>query len=221
MVFTERQKTELKTIAKEMVREMMQDKDFTEMLAGMLADNVFQNSGKDEMSIRLEEIEQSNKNTQLRILGIPESRDHSTETQIKKMFETKLGITDVTLQQCHRARKWKINEEELIVHVQSYPFLYDLTDARYSNTLIRENAWEEIDIANHAIIIMEQRQCVASISKLMYLSLVQAGVSYFNELLTIVEELRFTFYKSFDIVDELNRKLHCIKFRLEVSALAK
>ncbi|VEN60145.1 unnamed protein product, partial [Callosobruchus maculatus] len=38
-----------------------------------------------------------------------------------------------------------MNEEELIVHVQSYPFLYDLTDARYSNTLIRENAWEEID----------------------------------------------------------------------------
>ncbi|VEN54909.1 unnamed protein product [Callosobruchus maculatus] len=37
-----------------------------------------------------------------------------------------------------------MNEEELIVHVQSYPFLYDLTDARYSNTLIRETAWEEI-----------------------------------------------------------------------------
>ncbi|VEN42535.1 unnamed protein product, partial [Callosobruchus maculatus] len=37
-----------------------------------------------------------------------------------------------------------MNEEELIVHVQSYPFLYDLTDARYSNALIRVNAWEEI-----------------------------------------------------------------------------
>lgn len=43
-------------------------------------------------------------------------------------------------------RKSKMNEEELILHVQSYCFLYDLTDTRYSNTLIRENAWEEIGI---------------------------------------------------------------------------
>lgn len=39
-----------------------------------------------------------------------------------------------------------MNEEELIIHVQSYPFLYDLENARYSNQLIRENAWEEIGI---------------------------------------------------------------------------
>nr|CAI5836494.1 unnamed protein product [Callosobruchus analis] len=109
-----------------MVREMMEDKQFTEMLAGILADKVFEKVNKDldklamrvkdleqkiniiqgekdEMSIRVEEIEQSNKNTQLRVLGIPESKEYSTETQIKQMFQTKLGIMDgVTLQQCYR-----------------------------------------------------------------------------------------------------------------------
>nr|CAI5869289.1 unnamed protein product [Callosobruchus analis] len=126
MVFTERQKTELKTIAKEMIREMMQDKDFTEMLAGILADKISQKINKeidilttrvrdleqkidiiqgdrDEINMRLEEMEQSKKNTQLRILGIPESNEDCLETQLKHVFKTKLGITDdITIEQCYR-----------------------------------------------------------------------------------------------------------------------
>ncbi|XP_031329833.1 transcription factor Adf-1-like [Photinus pyralis] len=37
-----------------------------------------------------------------------------------------------------------MDEEQLILLVQEYTFLYDLQDGRYSNQTVRENAWEEI-----------------------------------------------------------------------------
>lgn len=37
-----------------------------------------------------------------------------------------------------------MNEESLIELVKTYPFLYDLSDPRYSNNGIRSNAWDEI-----------------------------------------------------------------------------
>ena len=35
-----------------------------------------------------------------------------------------------------------MDDEALIVHVQEYTFLYDLEDAKYSNQLARENAFQ-------------------------------------------------------------------------------
>jgi len=37
-----------------------------------------------------------------------------------------------------------MSEEQLIVLVQQYKHLYDISDSNYHNNLIKDNSWEEI-----------------------------------------------------------------------------
>lgn len=39
-----------------------------------------------------------------------------------------------------------MNREKLIEEVRKYPYLYDLSDAKYSNNIKKDEAWKQISI---------------------------------------------------------------------------
>lgn len=129
MVFTERQKNELKCIAKEVskeiLKELIYDNDFMDSLSEKLADKVSQKVSNhidklttqvnileqkinflqgehDEMKRKLENLEQNTKINLLRIYGIPENNDGNLMQKVKETLESKLEVKDVTLEHCYR-----------------------------------------------------------------------------------------------------------------------
>lgn len=124
MVFTERQKSELKTLTSDLVRDIVKstisDKEFLNTLIDKISDKVSQKISdtlkqlstkinnletrvvllekeNERYKTRMDDIEQQNKRNQLRVYGMPGNiRDQGRlNSQVVNMFEEKLGIKDI------------------------------------------------------------------------------------------------------------------------------
>lgn len=129
MVFTERQKTELKNISKEMSKEIMNefinDKKFMELFANKIVDIVshkisehveklsdkintlemnFNNiqGENNELRFKIDNLEQQLKLTHLRIYGISEDNEISLKLKLQDLFKSKMGVSDVSFTSCYR-----------------------------------------------------------------------------------------------------------------------
>lgn len=129
MVFTVRQKTELKEItretSKEVLRELTSDSKFIDTLVDKLVDKIL-----DQVSLHIEslkkriellekkvsEVEDEEKHAkakcthlelqtklkQLRIYGLPEKNSTSLNQAVNNLFIEKLGLTNVQVDNCYR-----------------------------------------------------------------------------------------------------------------------
>ena len=131
MVFTERQKNELHTIVKEIsqkiVNQIITDKDFMDALAVKVADvvskkmdekikiletkiNTLENElksvqgEKEELYLKIDDLEQVSKLNQLRLYGVPEDKN-DLKLKVIQIFENKLGISGIELEHCYRIGK--------------------------------------------------------------------------------------------------------------------
>lgn len=136
MVFTERQKTELTSIVKEVsqkiVSQILSDKNFMESLAMNVADIVAQKLNdkvnalenkintletqlkgvqdeREELFFRLDSLEQNVKLNQLRLYGVPENCT-DLKHKVSEVFQTKLGLTDIKVDHCYRIGKQQQNK---------------------------------------------------------------------------------------------------------------
>lgn len=128
MVFTERQKTELKNISKEITKEIlsefMTDNDFLETIAKKVADKVNKQlknlsdkvvemeakiiniqGENEELYRKVDDLEQKLKLDQLRFYGVPESKNENLKSKIEEIFASKLAINKPNIQQCYRIGK--------------------------------------------------------------------------------------------------------------------
>lgn len=129
MVFTERQKTELKNISKEMSKEIMEgfinDKKFMELFANKIVDivshkisehveklsdkvdalemkfNTIQGENN-ELRFKIDNLEQQLKLTHLRIYGVAEDNETSLKLKLQDLFTSKMGVSDLSFTSCYR-----------------------------------------------------------------------------------------------------------------------
>nr|CAI5866863.1 unnamed protein product [Callosobruchus analis] len=131
MVFTERQKTELKNvckdISKEIVKEIILEKDFIDLLVEKLAVKVcdkmndrinalttriddlekkltYAHDEQEELRSKLEDVQQYTKRNQLRVYGFSECKNETLKRKIEEFFEDKLAIIDCGITECYRIR---------------------------------------------------------------------------------------------------------------------
>ncbi|CAG9820752.1 unnamed protein product [Phaedon cochleariae] len=124
MGFTERQKSEFKSLTKEITKEIlfefMNDKVFMDSIAKKVAEEYNKQienltaridvmetkisdiqGEKEEFSRRVEDLEQKMRLDQLRFYGLPESHDENLKSTLEKIFSSKLKINP-TIIQCYR-----------------------------------------------------------------------------------------------------------------------
>lgn len=130
MVFTERQKAELKNIAKEIIKECLSDKTFLETIADIvmqkLTDRLAKTNEKvnaleeqicliqgenEELKLKIDDIEQHTKLNQLRIFGVPETNQENLNDQLTDIFKNKLDINNCELESCYRIGSVKIGHK--------------------------------------------------------------------------------------------------------------
>lgn len=129
MVFTERQKNELKLItketSKEVLRELTSDDGFLDSIVDKLVNKIMEQISVtvDNMKIKISEIEkkvnileeekvnaqfrcneleQQIKIKQLRIYGVGEKQNENLNDVISNIFATKMGSPSVTVGECYR-----------------------------------------------------------------------------------------------------------------------
>lgn len=129
MVFTERQKGELKEITKEMskevLRELTSDSRFLEVLADKLVNKILDHvsshienlkdridelekkvniveSEKKNATTKCEQLEQHAKLKQLRIYGIPENTGENLKMTVDNIFNSKLNLKNMKMDDCYR-----------------------------------------------------------------------------------------------------------------------
>lgn len=143
MVFTERQKEEIKRlvkdISKEVLQEMLQNKKFVENISETLADKLSQkllqkvedlssqineHSNKirtiqgecEELSQKVEELEQKTNNFKLRFYGIKNENVNTLKDDIQNLIAMKIGVPDVQINSCFRIKsKGNRNKDPVIV----------------------------------------------------------------------------------------------------------
>lgn len=131
MVFTERQKTELFSIVKQAsqrtISEILNDNNFLDSLAKKVADIVSQKLDerilsleakidvietqlknvqieKDELYLKVDQLEQETKLAQLRLMGLPEDST-DIKSKVSKLIQDKLGIPNINIERCYRIGK--------------------------------------------------------------------------------------------------------------------
>lgn len=120
MGFTERQKTELKNITKEVILEFMKDEVFMNIIAKKVADLVTEQltiktseletkinniqSENEELRFRIDNMEQKLKLDQLRLYGVKEENDANLKQYVEETLSSKLGL-NINLLECYRAGK--------------------------------------------------------------------------------------------------------------------
>lgn len=129
MVFTERQKSELKKLIKEtskdIIKELLCDKHFIDSLVDKLADKVSEKidneieklseqitdirqtidgiqAEQDEVRLRVADLEQDSKQGQLRLYGLPEDNEGDLTKQVVDVFERKMGVEGAVVNRCYR-----------------------------------------------------------------------------------------------------------------------
>lgn len=133
MVFTERQKTELLSIVKQtsekIVSEILNDNNFLDSLAKKVADIVSQKideriviletkieamgtqlkdvqTEKDELCLKLDQLEQEAKLSQLRLYGLPEDSS-DIKSKVSGLVQEKFNIPNINIERCYRIGKRK------------------------------------------------------------------------------------------------------------------
>ena len=138
MVFTERQKGELKTItndiAHEVVKNAISDEEFLNVLINKISDKVSQKinaaiktlttkinkletkivsleNENVELKMKTDELEQYSKNNRLRIYGLPENDDQKAlDTQVTEMLAEKMGLQGIVPMNSYRIGTKKNNK---------------------------------------------------------------------------------------------------------------
>lgn len=147
MVFTERQKAELKSLMKEMskeiVKELVDDKQFLRAISESLVDIVMEKvaekidelslkinsystvatdiqSEQEELKQRIEELEQKSKINELRFYGVPDVGNNKTKETVEDIIKSKLEIPNVKIVHCQRiGSKNKSKKNAVVVKFDS------------------------------------------------------------------------------------------------------
>lgn len=147
MVFTERQKTELKSLMKEMskeiVKELVDDKKFLRAISESLVDIVMEKvtekidelslkinsfsmvatdiqSEQEELKQKIEELEQKSKINELRFYGVPDVVSNKTKETVEDIIKSKLEIPNVKIVRCQRiGSKNKSKKNAVVVKFDS------------------------------------------------------------------------------------------------------
>ncbi|KAJ8964901.1 hypothetical protein NQ314_004540 [Rhamnusium bicolor] len=148
MGFTERQKSELKSV----INEFFSDKNFMETFAVKIADIVSQkmmvhiekletkiNTLEKQMSniqgeneklhLKVDNLEQFSKRNQLRVFGVPESNNENLKEILQVIFENKMEVNGSQLEYCYRLGQY--NKEAKYPR----PILATFIDAQQRNLI--------------------------------------------------------------------------------------
>lgn len=134
MVFTERQREEIKRlvkdVSKEVLQEMLENKKFVEKMSETLADKLSEkllqrvedlssqiNKQTDtiktiqgeyeELSLKVEELEQKTNNCKLRFYGVKHENVDTLKDNIQNIIGMKIGVPDVRINACYRINSGK------------------------------------------------------------------------------------------------------------------
>lgn len=142
MVFTERQKGELKEITKEMskevLRELTSDSRFLDALTDKLVSKILDQvsshienlkgkiselekkvntleDGKKNATTKCEQLEQYAKLKQLRIYGIQENKGENLKQTINNVFCHKLNLENISMDDCYRIGTFEVNKSRPVI----------------------------------------------------------------------------------------------------------
>lgn len=135
MGFTERQKTEFKIMAKEIISEMISDELFVNSLAKKVADkvgeqltmkinnlesqiNMLQAENQD-LRVKIEEMEQIQKLDKLRIYGVKEENSENIKCRVEEILSAKMDLS-INLVECYRIGKRQIKENKPRVIIMKF-----------------------------------------------------------------------------------------------------
>ena len=144
MVFTERQKSELKSLTNDSVqiaiKNAIMDQEFLSLLVDKIADKVSQKikdtidrmttkissldsqvellqKETDGLRVKLDDLEQQSKLNQLRIYGLSENNGLQLVAQVSQMCDLKLNLKDIMPVHCYRMGSYKNNKERAVIAV--------------------------------------------------------------------------------------------------------
>lgn len=140
--FTERQKSELKSIYKDMskdlIREIVNNTVFMEAIANKVAETITQTMEKhidllntkiqilqdemsdikgenDELKKKIEDLEQASKSNRVRFHGIPENNQENLKANIESIIKTTLEVKNFVIEECYRTGKKLQNKPRAII----------------------------------------------------------------------------------------------------------
>lgn len=149
MVFTERQKNELRNltndIARDVVKNAILDQGFLNALIDKISERVSHKMNdalenftakieslelrvnslvceNEQLKLRMDELEQQGQLNKLRILGLPENNKNNPvelSVQVTQMFETKLGLKDIVPLHSYRVGSYTKNKQRATLVVFS------------------------------------------------------------------------------------------------------
>lgn len=135
MGLTERQKTEFKNIAKELVSELLNDTVFLDTIAKSVAEKVNEQLTtkinkleskisdiqieNEDLRCKIDYLEQNEKSCSLRLYGMNEDNNINLKHEVEDIFSSKLGH-DVKIIECYRAGKRQNSQKKPRVIIMKF-----------------------------------------------------------------------------------------------------